>query len=781
VTSRKTDITTRRDPESKTTEARMRPFTSVLLAGLLIVPLVILALRLYQVPFPHERWFMTWLSLVLFGVFGPLIALAVGYKVAERRLPFVVWHVAATVHLFAVAISLGMQVGWDRPDTDPWYLRLRDDAAAPGSRVFIAYMIGAAAVCGSWLLYRINAFRSATNSGGDGSGDSWSELLKMPQGASVRRGSIVVDDVATQAEIDHPGVPIADLRAKLPALEEAAGAIRGRSSIVGGERGGTSTVRMVHTDPHKEWKPWPGLSFPGGSYSWPIRTSYYSDGQVQWYSFCRTPKGFRSELCPGFRSPNDVFKGSQGMTGAGKSGEAAIETAEVLSRRNVVVAYLDLAKLLQNAGWCMDFLTLAVGNSGQSRLFWRGMRMLGEYRSRVLGEHRNFNDEAAEATGLPWVHIFADEFDVVKNSADVKWLATKGRSLGFRLSFALPRATAAGMDSDVRGAVGMWAQFGISQDYDKGFVLSAETMAAGANPEAFGARLPGVHYLDQAPGIPEQRYPVDCRSYETHDDYGDLRRAVEAARATFTPATFTPGEVEVLTKAGVWQACRPSVVRAGRLGMVDDDAPAAAALPVQPPAQAGGDGFDLGLPDDEQAALARARGAEARNTGARPGAASPKGTSMPPVDFDTDTNGHHDTGDDDLDALLDESRQLADLSEFRDENGRLPEHDDPLPDYSDGDIDDLPTGKPEPRDRAHAIAEFDAALIRMAQRGVTRFRNADLIAEMTVEADESMISKRFTALCDDEALTPPGIVIEREGRGQFLLTRVSPDAGVHGA
>jgi hypothetical protein len=525
--------------------------------------------------------------------------------------------------------------------------------------------------------------------------------------------------------------------------------IRGRSSIVAeGDHGGQSRIRLVHTDPHKTWRVWPGLSHPGGSYSHPLRTSYYSTGEVQWYSFVRTPEGLRSKIAPNFRSPNDVFKGSQGMTGAGKSGEAAIELAEVFSRTNVVVVYVDTAKLMQNAAWCLDFCSLAAGSRPASGALFKGLRRLGELRSRILGEagHRTFTDRACEELGLPWVHIFADEFDVAKQGADVEWLATKGRSLGFRLSFTLPRAVGDKMSTDVRAAIGMWAQFGISQDYDKAFVLSKETMEAGAAPEQFGATVPGAHYLDKAPGIDPKMYAIDCRSYQTREDYADLRRAVEAARATFTPADFTDQEYETL--GDVAEFCRPSVVRGARMGM-DDDHEVPLHLRTKTPGQV---------------------------------------LSSPPARNLQDTINLNDEDDDGEDDDMTTSPALADAYE----KAAPFDHAGILRTLADMDIHELPdperpikqlplgqTGsrlvfdKPRAGSPQDTVREFDAALVRLAERGVREFGNGDVIKEMRVVPSESWISKRFRGLCDDgEHISPPGLTVERiEGaRGRYMLT-----------
>jgi hypothetical protein len=275
----------------------------------------------------------------------------------------------------------------------------------------------------------------------------------------------------------------------------------------------------------------------------------------------------------------------------------------------------------------------------------------------------------------------------------------------------------------VRAAVGAWKQFGITQDYDSAFVLSDETREAGANAEQFAARVPGAHYLDKAPGVDQTKYPIDCRTYETRQDYADLRAAVVAARATFTPATFTAEEISVLGAA--YDLCRPSALMFG--ARHKDHGPAAPVASENDEEMDMQDTLDLD-PDDD-------------------------------LDFDPDA------------PEMPTPSERAEYGDPREPAG-------PLPDGA-SDIElDGPGLKPRPTSPEQAVAEFDAALVRMARRGVTRFRNADVVEEMTIQPSEAWISKRFTGLCDEgDFVMPPGLTIEREGRGSFLLTYIASDRG----
>lgn len=724
----KVSTTSERNPSSRDPEKRSQPFLSVLLAGLVAVPALGLLLRIIIALAPEVQWLTSGLALSM-GFLLAAIAVAVGIKVA-KRLEFVVGHVAVTAVMFGAALYITSVVRM-APDAEEWYRRLAAAFWWPSWWVVI-HLFGSIVLAGSWLLYRIDAFRAATGTAEDTSGLG-RLMSRWPKGAKIRAETIEADEFAITAEIDHEGVPIGELRAQLPALEESPNFLRGRGSMVGDAKGGKTTVRLVHTDPHSHWRPWPGLSHPGQPYHAPLRTSYYSDGKIQWYSFVKTPDGFRSQLAPDFASPNGSFKGAQGMTGAGKSGDAAIECAEVLSRPDVVLIYVDPAKLMQNAAWCIDMCALAAGSPQASGVLFAGLQRMGEYRERVLSHHeiRDFSHEAFLKTGLPWVHIFADEFDVARQSAAMTWLATKGRSLGFRFSFTLPRATGDNLDTNIRAAVGMWAQFGISQDYDDTFVLSKETREAGADAEQFGAAVPGAHYLDHAPGVDKSRWPIDCRTYKTRDDFADLRAAVVAARAGFTPARLTQGELDAFGPEVA--ILLPERIRQSRaINPADQQKQAQQAPPRDDPEPTGG--REYGQEDD----------------------------------MDTEV-------DKDVQALMEgEPDADADAAALEAEYGSLDTR-APLPDSAPDTIG-MPSSKPVVS-AAETVAEMEAAIIRMDERNVQEFTSADLRAEMRVAMRQAAMSKRFTAIQNDETLNPPGLLVKRMSSGHFAIVRV----GNHGA
>lgn len=710
--------------DSKGRKNRHRPFASVLLAGLLVVPVLALVLRLIAAASPGTLWLSTWLTLFAFGLVMPLVALGIGHKVT-KRLPFVIWHIFTTLVIFGSWLSFTVQLSMDL--ARPWYARLWEAVALPGWW-WVLHIVGALCLSGSWLLYRIDSLRSAA--GVKGGGGTWEELFG--KGVTARVEQAVITDTAIEVPLEHTGVPISQVRQGIAKVDEKPGVIAGKTTIVrDGKEGGRSVLRITTADPFdpSRWDWWPGPSHPGETYEAPICTAKYEDQKYEWFAFARTPDGakFRS-VAPytgseNFASPSGTFLGRQGMTGAGKSGDACIEEAEVLSRRDVVLVHVAPAKLRQNAEWLLDMATLAAEGDRISLLF-RALMKLGEYRDTVnLG--RDFDSEVAARTGRPWVHIFADEFDITKQGTTLKWLLTKGRSLGFRFSFTLPRATGENMDTNIRGSIGAWKQFGISQDYDAGFVLSDKTLEAmdGNGAQDWGATVPGAHYLDMAPGVDPAKYPMPARTFKTRRDYADLRSKTLAARATFTPASFPPDELEVL--GDVMEICNP-------LRLLEESDPPE---PIRVNAQV----------------------------------SSPMEETLNLDDYDEDGTTLV-TGDDDLDELL------ASMPPLEWPDGIDPRQPIAPSAGSDSEMLVLPEGKSK-LTREETEKELDAAITRMAIAGRKEIGNKDIMNEMRCLMSPPDVSKRLKKLLDGEETVhepAPGVLLKRvPGKaGAYVIHRL---------
>lgn len=552
----------------------------------------------------------------------------------------------------------------------------------------------------SWNLHLTAALRADPREDGNPDDKGWSELFGLP--------NTVVTDVersehAITAKLNHgPGDTAGAAVSALAKIETAANAVSGRTRIVQDERAGSSRITIVLSDPFKRWMPLPGLSHPGGSFADAIRTSYYDTGEWEyyWYAHGKTPDGEP-------RSAHSRLR--MGMTRSGKTGEAKNEVAEVASRHDVVLLYMDLTKGLQGTGPLIDFLTSFADDMPKAKLLFAAVKSLVRYRTDLMGAHghTDWTPTTYQELGLPAVYMFMDEADEFVTRDDFVWLCTKGLSVGVFLSVTLPRADHKSMPPTARYSFGAAKCFGVGDDYSEAFALSEETRHAGASPQKIGIRIPGVHWHDRAPGIDSQMYPVPLRSGRS--DHAQLADWVREARTQFEPATFTEQEIRVLNENGAFDICQPSNMRANG----HRNGPTAPARPTVPfePAVPYGDSGSAYDDDDEEA---------------------PGVQSMPSAE----------AGDADAYAAIDPRA--------------------PMPKGQD--IGELEDDKPPPRTPEQMAAEFDRIVVQMAQEGMTVLRNKDLHERCGIWS-ETWVSRRLSRVAAGDVISPPGVTLERiEGR-----------------
>ncbi len=651
---------------------------------------------------------------VITGLLLGLLALAIGLKVT-RRLPFVVWHVVVTCVLVGLAAGITTDIGWG-------YSRFWTVLHAFGSMLIAA----------SWGLYRIDALRAAATGK---SGDSWGAVIGL---AKSRPRKVTHDESHVFVEVEHgPGDTSETVRSAAKKLESASGAIEGRTTVTPGERADTSLITMTMADPFAEWRNWPGLSHPGGSFAYPLRTAYYATGASQWFSFVAS---LRSPLTS-FRSEGATFVGAVGTTGAGKSGFLTNVGAEILSRNDVVLAWADADKFFQNAGWCADMLAFAAKDKAGVRSMTKALVKLAEFRVVKFGQAqldaildpeaaqigREWTPELAKELGEPAVVVIADEADTYMYGDDWERLATKGRSLGIFLLPATPRASSAEVPALIRGSVATWKTFAIGDNYSGGaFTLSQETADAGANPSTF--RAPGLHYLDKAPGVDSRMYAVPAREYKS--DPAALRTELLAARGKFEPMALSAESVEFMGQH--YEKCRPDVVMGVRSPLAADDERDGREFDAERTQPVTRQPADIDGEADEQ---------------------------EEPVRFSTEGSSEH--GNDvaamshrDIDPTLD--------SELAGIDPRMPIPAPPVEPI----LFSAPSSKPK-WGSAETEAELDRVLVQFHAEGRESWGNQDVMDAMACDFPAATVSRRLTALSSGSRIPPHGIEVVKLGRGQY--------------
>lgn len=749
---------------------RAVPFAAPFIMTLLVVPAFeSITWGLTFIPRVHRYTSLMVMLWVCFGFVLGGIAMVIG-KLITKRVPWVYQHVAITTTFMGLAAAFTTAYGWPIP----WA---------------ILHGFGSLFVASSWVLYRIDSLRSAA--GQNSAKDYWGEVIGL---RTSRPRNITMTPTHIEIAVDHgPGETRENVRTAAKRIESAMDAVEGRTTVSASEdgRAGRSVMRFAMADAFAEgtWESagrWPGPSHPGGTFAYPLRTGYYETGEPEWFSFAAS---VRSPLTD-FRSPMDTFLGAVGTTGSGKSGDINNTVAEALTRCDVIVCWIDKAKIEQNAAWCLDMLGMA-GNGGSAKHLTKALRSLALYRVKVFGQvaldavfdpnapedsGRSWTPELAQETGEAAVLAVVDEADVAIQNADWDWLSKRARSLGIFLYAATPRASAAEVPAAVRGSIAAWKTYSIGDNYSGMFSISDETLDSGANPSAL--RAPGLHYLDRAPGVSQRLSSTLARAYFSTGRR--LRSDVLKYRGrTFEPMGFSQGAIEAM--GDDYRQCdprrlRPDFVAEAADPPADDTVPDAAPTSPTPV----GDNLIRQLMQARVSGLIEATPqevAEARrilhSNGELPAAATTPG--MVPGDDeeeDDDMKATATYAPDGVDEEAGESNAIDPRSQMTPEEFREFEQIDPtVPQQvtQDGEIlldrrNGKPVWEPDAVER-----ELDRALVVFARAGKRRFTNADVLVTMRCYFDAATCSRRLHSLCNGGRTAPGGLTVELQGRGTYDL------------
>jgi len=728
------------------TKKRHVPFFGSFLVAFLLLPVAFAISRgimLWDQPtgiLIAHAWFVT-------GVIVAGIAVAVGLFHAKRT-NFVIKHVAVTLVAVGTAGDLFTLLGFKH--------RLLD----------VIYVFGGLVLWGSWMLYRIDVFRAKAT--GE-SGDSWGDLVGL---ARSRPKRIRTTENQVTFDVEHgPGETHADVERGVKKLANSAGAITGRVRVVEGERGGVSHVSWSMADAFEDWRNFPGPSHPGLSFAYPFRIGWYEDGEDEWISFTPTFADLARSMVTDFSSPMATFIGAAGITGGGKSGFLNNTAAEGLTRCDAVLVWVDAEKLFQNAGWCLDMLGLAAGSPAQAKVLTRGLRGLAEYRVGLFGQAaldaaldpgkpmqgREWTPALAKELNAPAVLILVDEADTIIKTKAWEWISARGRSLGIFLCTGTPRASTAEVSALLRGSIGTWLTFGMGDQISGMFTLPDDVRDT-VQPERL--RAPGLHYLTGAPGVDRPRWSILARIYR--NDTRMLRAQVQAARARFTPMTFSEEEQRWLGDA--WLQLRPEVLMRvqaagptrggdeedGEIPAVPEDPRRRSAADMQETQEVGGTSAD----DDEDPETG---GKKAVRTTAN-------GTILDP-DGDADDLAAIDNTA--VDPEVAREASMVDLDQPFDTS------------VPAGDPVEVPMTKPRPADEAAERRALDDVFRRFADDPSKRdgFGNTDVIEALTVHITPATMSRRLAELASGQRLMPPGLTLERVDtgrRGRWVIIKTGP-------
>lgn len=268
--------------------------------------------------------------------------------------------------------------------------------------------------------------------------------------------------------------------------------------------------------------PWPGPSRPGASIADPLRPGVWQDLDDVAYTLL----GHHLQI--------------MGMSGAGKSiGGCWNVLAEVITRPDVAVFGFDLTKGTQTLGPLRAALhRFETTQAGVKRLFGQLAASVKERTDYLATQGLT---KWAPGCGIAyWLVWFEEVPDIVNVLDGEKFTAfvKAARSAGIGLVLSLQRSDWSQMPTIVRGQLAKMC-FGVENSGDADFGLTEAQTKAGARPEQWGAKQPGMTYLD-APGMDPARIAMPMRTYA----WGEDAQAAQTmtAHAAAWPATRVPAD-----------------------------------------------------------------------------------------------------------------------------------------------------------------------------------------------------------------------------------------------
>lgn len=369
------------------------------------------------------------------------------------------------------------------------------------------WLMGGPLLAGSWAIrqtLRTNPDKAATSENSEEKSLLAKIGLARAQAKGIKAGP---NKVTVPVELDR-GKQTHDDAAK--AAKGLAGVLGVPENAVRWERdpedAGRGQYVVIPEDMLKEPTPWPGPSAPGASIGdAPILPGIYEDGPAAevWFS---------GDEDAGRNAGHWQF---MGMTGAGKSQGGRVVLTDLMTRRDVAIIACDPSKGVQTFGPILDGIDWAAFTLAECRAVIQTLPAIITARANELGKHGydQWTPEAGAKLGMPYLIAWFEEVaKLFREGEDLLPITQEARSAGVSCVFSLQRSSHTVMDTDVRANIAGGAAFGVNSAIDAGFVLSDDTIDAGARPEQWKNLKPGYCYLE-GPGIPEDRFATPVRTF----------------------------------------------------------------------------------------------------------------------------------------------------------------------------------------------------------------------------------------------------------------------------
>lgn len=355
------------------------------------------------------------------------------------------------------------------------------------------------------------------------------------KGATMRTKEITGRKVSAVLQLEAGEQTVDDAQSKRARMESAMGLPPG-AMIITADENDASRANVAIVEPRTLRYPvaWPGPYLPGHSIAHVLRTGVWADGE---------------DLLHGITGHHIQV---MGMSGSGKSeGCMWNYMAEIISRKDAVVFGLDVTKGSQFFGPFArkgrEVICLETKIHRVTALIDFLSHKVKE-RTEWLGEHGFTKWE--ENCGLDYWILWLEECPEIWNELPSRVverlcnLIKAIRSAGGTVVLSLQRSDFNEMPTIARGQLANMT-FGVANGKDAIFGLSEAQIEAGASPELWGTRNPGMLYLD-VPGLDADRIAMPARTFNWNSDLGALDEHVQEYGTPLNQRQLDPFTTAVL-------------------------------------------------------------------------------------------------------------------------------------------------------------------------------------------------------------------------------------------
>ena len=333
---------------------------------------------------------------------------------------------------------------------------------------------------------------------------AWPDIAKAVSlpGSKIQSASVDLWGWRARVRLAR-GQTIADVTARIPAIESALGTYRGAVRVypTGDGKANRCELRVLDTDPHAEAVPWPGPS--ARSITQPIDLGPFEDAEPCRVSFLRRHALFA------------------GTTGSGKSGGLNVLMARLAACGDVVIWAIDLKNGMELSPWAPCIDRLATTPREAAGLLADAVAILQARAGHLAATGQRVWEPSAD---MPALVIIVDEYAELADEApgamsDTDSIARLGRAVAVTLVAATQRPTQKAMGQGaVRSQMDTRICFRVRERKDVDLVLGQGMLSAGWHAHTLNA--PGKFLVS----APEHTTPKRARAYLVTDD--DVARTV---------------------------------------------------------------------------------------------------------------------------------------------------------------------------------------------------------------------------------------------------------------